>query len=164
MQALQKQRAIAYMGVDKLCMTHKPVESSKGFFLSAIVTPSLYLVTPSLRLVTPSLRLVTPSLYDSDDVIRDGNKTRTRQRPDPQTRIDWGIIELTGRKILESPWGSPILNGDGDGDEKQSSDVDGDGDVDESKKRGWDGNVDDEVKPPKKVDYPVNSDSDDERG
>ncbi|GJS76800.1 hypothetical protein Tco_0726681 [Tanacetum coccineum] len=27
---------------------------------------------------------------------RDGNKTRTRWGPDPQTRIDWGIPELTG--------------------------------------------------------------------
>ncbi|GKG35942.1 hypothetical protein Tco_0443620, partial [Tanacetum coccineum] len=35
--------------------------------------------------------------------VRDGNKTRTRWGPDPQTRIDWGIPELTG-------------DGDGDGD------------------------------------------------
>ncbi|GKB65672.1 indole-3-acetic acid-amido synthetase GH3.6 [Tanacetum coccineum] len=34
---------------------------------------------------------------------RDGNKTSTRWGPDPQTRIDWGIPELTG-------------DGDGDGD------------------------------------------------
>ncbi|GJS82284.1 hypothetical protein Tco_0748825 [Tanacetum coccineum] len=32
-----------------------------------------------------------------DDVpIMDGNKIRTRWGPDPQTRIDWGIPELTG--------------------------------------------------------------------
>ncbi|GJW90802.1 hypothetical protein Tco_0168355 [Tanacetum coccineum] len=35
--------------------------------------------------------------------FRDGNKTRTRRGPDPQTRIDWGIPELTG-------------DGDGDGE------------------------------------------------
>ncbi|GJV83916.1 hypothetical protein Tco_1523814 [Tanacetum coccineum] len=29
-------------------------------------------------------------------VNRDGNETRTRWGPDPQTRIDWGIPELTG--------------------------------------------------------------------
>ncbi|GJX94965.1 ribonuclease H-like domain-containing protein [Tanacetum coccineum] len=56
------------------------------------------------------------------DPTRDGNKTRTRRRSDPQTRIDWGIPELigdgdgespnyetgdgAGRKISESPWGS----------------------------------------------------------
>ncbi|GJV27584.1 hypothetical protein Tco_1384032 [Tanacetum coccineum] len=91
----------------------------------------------------------------------DVNKTRTRWGPDPQTRIDWGIPELTGdedgdgdrespnyetgdgdninlrprRKIFESPWGSPILIGDGD--VNRFPDEDGDGDEDEAEKRGW---------------------------
>ncbi|GJZ77177.1 hypothetical protein Tco_0641849 [Tanacetum coccineum] len=86
---------------------------------------------------------------------RDVNKTRTRLRPDPQTRIDWGIPELTGdgdgdgeslnyetgdgagRKIPESPWGSPIPIGDEDGDGKQFPNEDGDGDGDEAHKWGW---------------------------
>ncbi|GJY87231.1 reverse transcriptase domain-containing protein [Tanacetum coccineum] len=96
---------------------------------------------------------------------RDGNKTRTRWGPDPQTRIDCGIPELTGdgdgessnyktgdgegmgiteipgpyiwQKIPESPWGSPIPIGDGDGDVNRFPDGDGDGDGDEAKKRGW---------------------------
>ncbi|GJY37213.1 DNA topoisomerase 6 subunit A [Tanacetum coccineum] len=94
-------------------------------------------------------------------VIRDDNKTRTRWGLDPQTRIDWGIPELTGdgdgdekspnyetgdgdninprprRKIPESPWGSPIPIGDGDGDVNRFPDGDGDGDGDEAEKRGW---------------------------
>ncbi|GJV83872.1 hypothetical protein Tco_1523770 [Tanacetum coccineum] len=41
------------------------------------------------------------------------------------------------RKILESPWGSPIPIGDGDGDVNRFPDGDGDGDGDEAKKRGW---------------------------
>ncbi|GJY81935.1 hypothetical protein Tco_0494686 [Tanacetum coccineum] len=67
------------------------------------------------------------------------------------TRIDWGILELTGdgdgdgespnyetgRKIPESPWGSPIPIGDGDGDVNRFPDGDGDGDGDEAEKRGW---------------------------
>ncbi|GKA05540.1 hypothetical protein Tco_0684660 [Tanacetum coccineum] len=86
--------------------------------------------------------------------LRDGNKTRTRRGLDPQTRIDWGISELTGdgdgdgeslnyetgdgagRKILESPWGSPIPIGDGDVDEKRFPNGDGDEDGDEAHKRG----------------------------
>ncbi|GJR16524.1 hypothetical protein Tco_0799176 [Tanacetum coccineum] len=63
-------------------------------------------------------------------------------------RVDWGIPELTGdgdrdgespnyetgdgagegQKILESPWGSPIPIGDGDGDVNRFPDGDGDGD------------------------------------
>ncbi|GKE27765.1 hypothetical protein Tco_1443149, partial [Tanacetum coccineum] len=81
----------------------------------------------------------------------DGNKTRTRWGPDPQTRIDWGIPELTGdedgdgespnyetgdgdninprprQKIPESPWGSPVLIGDGDGDVNRFPNGDGTG-------------------------------------
>ncbi|GKD53575.1 ribonuclease H-like domain-containing protein, partial [Tanacetum coccineum] len=45
---------------------------------------------------------------------RDGNKTRTRWRPDPQTRIDWGISELTG-------------DGDGDGESLNYETEDGAG-------------------------------------
>ncbi|GJS30429.1 hypothetical protein Tco_0491049 [Tanacetum coccineum] len=41
------------------------------------------------------------------------------------------------RKIPESPWGSPILIGDGDGDVNRFPDGDGDGDGDEAEKRGW---------------------------
>ncbi|GJT04420.1 hypothetical protein Tco_0838882 [Tanacetum coccineum] len=80
--------------------------------------------------------------------FRDDNKTRTRWGPDPQTRIDWGIPELTGdgdgdgespnyetgdrdninprRKIPESPWGSPIPVRDGDEDVNRFPDGDGD--------------------------------------
>ncbi|GJV05568.1 hypothetical protein Tco_1343224, partial [Tanacetum coccineum] len=46
-------------------------------------------------------------------VDRDGNKTRTRWGPDPQTRIDWGIPELTG-------------DGDGDGESPDYETGDGD--------------------------------------
>ncbi|GKG47238.1 hypothetical protein Tco_0504435, partial [Tanacetum coccineum] len=35
---------------------------------------------------------------------RDGNKTRIRRGPDPQTGIDWGILELTG----DEGWGRGI--------------------------------------------------------
>ncbi|GJS64317.1 retrotransposon protein, putative, ty1-copia subclass [Tanacetum coccineum] len=42
-----------------------------------------------------------------------------------------------GRKIPESPWGSPIPIGDGDGDVNRFPDGDGDGDGDEAEKRGW---------------------------
>ncbi|GKE61396.1 hypothetical protein Tco_1511763 [Tanacetum coccineum] len=52
---------------------------------------------------------------DVQDAGRDDNKTR--------------------RKILESPWGSPIPIGDGD--EKRFPNGDGDGDGDEAYKRGW---------------------------
>ncbi|GKC91829.1 hypothetical protein Tco_1152478 [Tanacetum coccineum] len=45
---------------------------------------------------------------------RDGNKTRTRWGPDPQTRIDWGIPELTG-------------DGDGDGESPNYKTGDGAG-------------------------------------
>ncbi|GJX52435.1 indole-3-acetic acid-amido synthetase GH3.6-like protein [Tanacetum coccineum] len=45
---------------------------------------------------------------------RDGNKTSTRWGPDPQTRIDWGIPELTG-------------DGDGDGDGESPNYETGDG-------------------------------------
>ncbi|GJS57661.1 hypothetical protein Tco_0652445 [Tanacetum coccineum] len=41
------------------------------------------------------------------------------------------------RKILESPWGSPIPIGDGDGDVNRFPDGDGDGDRDEAEKQGW---------------------------
>ncbi|GKC94184.1 hypothetical protein Tco_1159626 [Tanacetum coccineum] len=40
---------------------------------------------------------------NSDALSRDGNKTRNRWGPDPQTRIDWGIPELTGDGDGESP-------------------------------------------------------------
>ncbi|GKA59738.1 hypothetical protein Tco_0759051, partial [Tanacetum coccineum] len=46
--------------------------------------------------------------------LTDGNKTRTRWGPDPQTRIDWGIPELTG-------------DGDGDGDGESPNYETGDG-------------------------------------
>ncbi|GJU71852.1 hypothetical protein Tco_1263257 [Tanacetum coccineum] len=45
---------------------------------------------------------------------KDGNKTRTRWGPDPQTRIDWGIPELTG-------------DGDGDGESPNYETGDGAG-------------------------------------
>ncbi|GKD14993.1 hypothetical protein Tco_1199400 [Tanacetum coccineum] len=46
---------------------------------------------------------------------------------------------IGGRKIPESPWGSPIPIGDGDGDVNRfpDGDGDGDGDRDEAEKRGW---------------------------
>ncbi|GKD39007.1 hypothetical protein Tco_1259214 [Tanacetum coccineum] len=46
-------------------------------------------------------------------------------------------IMKPGRKIPESPWGSPIPIGDGDGDVNRFPDGDGDGDGDEAEKRGW---------------------------
>ncbi|GKC81817.1 hypothetical protein Tco_1137534, partial [Tanacetum coccineum] len=46
--------------------------------------------------------------------FKDGNKTRTRWGPDPQTRIDWGIPELTG-------------DGDGDGESPNYETGDGAG-------------------------------------
>nr|GEU35202.1 RNA-directed DNA polymerase, eukaryota, reverse transcriptase zinc-binding domain protein [Tanacetum cinerariifolium] len=82
----------------------------------------------------------------------DGNKTRTRRKPNPQTRIDWRIPELiedgdgdgeslnyetrdgAGRKIPEFPWGSPIPIGDEDGDGKRFPNGHGDGDGDEAHK------------------------------
>ncbi|GJY24716.1 hypothetical protein Tco_0398374 [Tanacetum coccineum] len=86
----------------------------------------------------------------------DVNKTRTRLGPDLQTRIDWGIPELTGDGdgdgespnyeiwdgaglgITEIPGpGSLIPIGDRDGDVNRFPDGDGDGDGDEAKKRGW---------------------------
>ncbi|GKF13984.1 hypothetical protein Tco_0055446, partial [Tanacetum coccineum] len=42
-----------------------------------------------------------------------------------------------GRKIPESPRGSPIPIGDEDGDVKRFPDGDGDGDGDEAHKQGW---------------------------
>ncbi|GKC34932.1 hypothetical protein Tco_1047316 [Tanacetum coccineum] len=42
-----------------------------------------------------------------------------------------------GRKIPETPWGSPIPIGDGDGDVNRFPDGDGDGDGDEAEKRGY---------------------------
>ncbi|GJT10852.1 mutator type transposase [Tanacetum coccineum] len=42
-----------------------------------------------------------------------------------------------GRKIPESPWGSPIPIRDGDGDVNRFPDGDGDEDGDEAEKRGW---------------------------
>ncbi|GJT03224.1 hypothetical protein Tco_0824393 [Tanacetum coccineum] len=47
------------------------------------------------------------------------------------------MLSSKGRKIPESPWGSPIPIEDGDGDVKRFSDGDGDGDGDEAHKRGW---------------------------
>ncbi|GJZ96234.1 hypothetical protein Tco_0668568 [Tanacetum coccineum] len=47
------------------------------------------------------------------------------------------VEELIRRKILESPWGSPIPIGDGDGNVNRFLDGDGDGDGDEAEKRGW---------------------------
>ncbi|GKC26805.1 hypothetical protein Tco_1034099 [Tanacetum coccineum] len=47
------------------------------------------------------------------------------------------IYDVIGRKIPESPWGSPIPIGDGDGDVNRFPDGDGDGDGDEAEKRGW---------------------------
>ncbi|GKC57627.1 hypothetical protein Tco_1085225 [Tanacetum coccineum] len=41
------------------------------------------------------------------------------------------------RKIPESPWGSPIPIGYGDGDVNRFPDGDGDGDGDEAEKWGW---------------------------
>ncbi|GJW64630.1 hypothetical protein Tco_0116514 [Tanacetum coccineum] len=59
-----------------------------------------------------------PSTNQSDQskgtAARDGNKTRTRWGPDPQTQIDWGIPELTG-------------DGDGDGDGESPNYETGDG-------------------------------------
>ncbi|GJY38756.1 hypothetical protein Tco_0425120 [Tanacetum coccineum] len=46
-------------------------------------------------------------------------------------------VKTQGRKIPESPWGSPIPIGDGDGDVNRFPDGDGDGDGDEAEKRGW---------------------------
>ncbi|GJV78392.1 hypothetical protein Tco_1509976 [Tanacetum coccineum] len=43
----------------------------------------------------------------------------------------------SGRKILKSPWGSPIPIGYGDGDVNRFPDGDGDGDRDEAEKQGW---------------------------
>ncbi|GJU33298.1 hypothetical protein Tco_1176887, partial [Tanacetum coccineum] len=48
-----------------------------------------------------------------------------------------GDGDRRGRKIPESPWGSPIPIGDGDGDVNRFPDGDGDGDGDEAEKRGW---------------------------
>ncbi|GJY78691.1 hypothetical protein Tco_0484492, partial [Tanacetum coccineum] len=45
-------------------------------------------------------------------------------------------ILVHGRKIFESPWGSPISIGDGDGDVNRFPDGDEDGDGDEAEKRG----------------------------
>ncbi|GJZ27127.1 hypothetical protein Tco_0571380 [Tanacetum coccineum] len=61
-------------------------------------------------------------IYDNDNdntkyrAIRDGNKTRIRWGPDPQTQIDWGIPELTG-------------DGDGDGESPNYETGDGAGDM-----------------------------------
>ncbi|GKC21623.1 hypothetical protein Tco_1023773, partial [Tanacetum coccineum] len=41
------------------------------------------------------------------------------------------------RKILESPWGSPIPIEEGDGDANRFPVGDGDGDEAEAEKRGW---------------------------
>ncbi|GKB87369.1 hypothetical protein Tco_0959641 [Tanacetum coccineum] len=49
-----------------------------------------------------------------------------------------GVRGCNWRKILESPWGSPIPIGDEDGDVNRFPDGDGDGYGDEAEKRGWD--------------------------
>ncbi|GJW56437.1 RNA-directed DNA polymerase, eukaryota [Tanacetum coccineum] len=46
-------------------------------------------------------------------------------------------LSVGGRKIFESPWGSLIPIGYGDGDVNRFPDGDGDGDGDEAEKRGW---------------------------
>ncbi|GJR22576.1 retrovirus-related pol polyprotein from transposon TNT 1-94 [Tanacetum coccineum] len=66
---------------------------------------------PSINNSSDKLVAVTPK--NKDKIVRftepitsrDGNKTRTRWGPDPQTRIDWGIPELTedGDGDRESP-------------------------------------------------------------
>ncbi|GKD97370.1 hypothetical protein Tco_1381267, partial [Tanacetum coccineum] len=45
------------------------------------------------------------------------------------------MLNLLVRKIPKTPWGSPILIGDGDGDANRFPDGDGDGD--EAEKQGW---------------------------
>ncbi|GKE30166.1 hypothetical protein Tco_1445550 [Tanacetum coccineum] len=51
--------------------------------------------------------------------------------------VDITTDKQEGRKIPESPWGSPIPIGDGDGDVNRFPDGDGDGDGDEAEKQGW---------------------------
>ncbi|GJR32240.1 hypothetical protein Tco_1108472 [Tanacetum coccineum] len=74
-----------------------------------------------------------------DRTGRDDNKTRTRRGPDPQTRIDWVIPELTGDGDGdgESPNYETGDEADEDGDEKRFPNGDGDGDGDEAHKQGW---------------------------
>ncbi|GKF95499.1 hypothetical protein Tco_0288234, partial [Tanacetum coccineum] len=47
------------------------------------------------------------------------------------------MLNLKGRKISKSPWGSSIPIGDGDGNVNRFPDGDVDGDRDEAEKRGW---------------------------
>ncbi|GKE96036.1 hypothetical protein Tco_1580891, partial [Tanacetum coccineum] len=47
------------------------------------------------------------------------------------------MYNVCGKKIPESPWGSPIPIEDGDEDVNRFPDGDGDGDVNEAEKRGW---------------------------
>ncbi|GJZ79036.1 reverse transcriptase domain, reverse transcriptase zinc-binding domain protein [Tanacetum coccineum] len=83
--------------------------TAKSIFGKLILASTAYFIW--LERNNRLFKKVNKSLEDIRDIImitvallpRDGNKTRTRWRPDPQTRIDWGIPELNGDGDGESP-------------------------------------------------------------
>ncbi|GJV67962.1 putative reverse transcriptase domain-containing protein [Tanacetum coccineum] len=79
--------------------------------------------------------MVFPRLDPCSTVLVVPGKPCTERKPVKRRGVP--MVKVGGRKIPESPWGSPIPIGDGDGDVNRFPDGDGDGDRDEAEKRGW---------------------------